>query len=169
MSKSVKTLSIIALVIVILVGGIYVYKNVFNRSNTPSNNSLVEQTTTTIGRTTTTANKNAAIGDLKFAVAPAGIGTPGWEPEPGYSPEYKTVFSVGQQVMMDFVQVIKPLSVEVKMYDSSNQEANFFVPFSLKIGNNGNCCFSLPTQVGKYTVKVFSAGEVVLTKNLEIK
>ncbi|MCX6737189.1 MAG: hypothetical protein NTX26_00365 [Candidatus Parcubacteria bacterium] len=162
MSKIIKILAIIVLVILIIVGGFYIYKNILNSSNTPSNNSL-------IGQNTTTTNKNAMIGDLKFAVAPAGIGTPGWEPEPGYTPEYKMVFSVGQQVMVDFVQVTNPLSVEVKMYDKDGQEANFFVPFSLKVGNNGNCCFSLPTQAGEYTVKVFSAGEIILTKSLEIK
>lgn len=162
MNKIIKILCIVALLVIIVIGGIYIYKNFINNPNQPPENSSSEQTSAP-------DNSGQVIGDLKFAVAPVGIGTPGWESEPGYMPEYKNVFSSSQQIMLDFYQVTKPLGVEVKMYDQNDKAVNFFVPFSLKVGNNGNCCFNLPTEIGKYTVKVFSAGEILLTKNLEIK
>lgn len=164
MSKSVKTLSIIALVIVILAGGIYIFKKVLNSSTRPQNSSFENQTTTP-----NNSSSNSPIGVLNIAVAPEGIGTPGWEPSANYKPEYKNVFSAGDQVMLDFAQVTKPMDVEVKMYDQNNQATDSLAQFSLKTGNNGNCCFGLPTQAGKYTVKVFNASDVVLTRDLEIK
>jgi hypothetical protein len=164
MSKSVKALSIIALVIVILAAGIYIFKNVLNSSTRPQNSSFGNQTASPSNN-----NSNSPIGALNIAVAPEGIGTPGWEPSANYRPEYKNVFSPGAQVMLDFAQVTKPMNVEVKMYDKNDQAADFSAQFSLKTGNDGNCCFGLPTQTGKYTVKVSDTNGVVLTRNLEIK
>ena len=71
--------------------------------------------------------------------------------------------------MLDFNNVAKPIDVEVKMYGQNNQAVDFSEQFSLKTGNNGNCCFGLPTQAGKYTVKVSDTNGVVLTRDLEIK
>jgi len=164
MSKSVKIFSIIALVIVVLAGGIYIFKNVLNSSTRAPNSPFGNQTTVP-----NSSNSNSPIRALDIAVAPEGIGTPGWKPSANYRPEYKNVFSAGDQVMLDFNGVTKPIDVEVKMYDLNGQVDDFSAQFSLKVGNNGNCCFGLPTQAGKYTIKVSDANGVVLTKDLEIK
>lgn len=156
MSKKIKIFSIIALVVVVVAGGLYILRNILESSSQPQNNAQ--------------ENKSSGpIGALNIAVAPEGIGTPGWKPSANYRPEYKDVFSVGDQVMFDFSNVAKSMNVEAKMYDQNDQAADFSEQFSLKPGNDGNCCFNLPQQPGKYTIKVTDDSGVVLTRSLEIK
>lgn len=158
MNNVIKILTVIALLLVIIGGGLYIYKS-FIAGPVP------EKTAPTPTTAAPTPMLGALIRDLKFGVVP-----PNWKPKPGYRAEYKTVFSAGQQIMLDFFGVAKDIGVEVIMLDENGQEANFFAPpLQLRAGDNGNCCYTLPLTPGKYTVKVFSEGQEILSRNLEIK
>lgn len=97
-----------------------------------------------------------------------GVYPPGSGPGFGMLPLYKDTFKTQDQIAIDFRKVKENATIEIV---GSDQKGNSWQgpSLNLKMGDNGFCCFSLPTIPGAYEIQVKREGQTIASKTIIVE